>query len=277
LGSFLNLVSDRLIKGESIIIGRSHCDFCKKPLRIKNLIPVFSFLVQKARCSFCKKKLSWFYPFSEILTGLLLVAAVNYSGVFVSHNIRNIWDFAFLAVIFASFIIMFLTDAKYSLLCDSVSNLGIGAIIIFVLGGQAIYLLSLYQKLAIDSMGIYLLKVGYWNLQLSSTLQSLAYTIVSALVITLFFYLLVKLTKGKGMGEGDIKLGLIIGLFNGFPYNFIAIFLGFLYGSIYSLTAVALRKKTLKDHVPFGPFLLLGSVTALLWGGIILNWYVDLF
>ncbi len=226
---------------------------------------------------FCHKKLSWIYPLSEFLTGLMLVIAVYYSKILVAPGVKTVWDFIFLAVILCLFVVMLLSDAKYSLLPDSVSYLAIGSTVVFLLGGYAIDLFTLYKKFAVDPFGIYLIKTGYWNLRLKNSLWEIAYTLGSAIVIALFFYFLVKVTKGRGMGEGDIKLGLAIGLFNGFPNNFIAIFLGFLFGALYSLGLIILRKKTLKDHIPFGPFLILGSITSLLWGTNILNWYVHLF
>jgi prepilin signal peptidase PulO-like enzyme (type II secretory pathway) len=96
---------------------------------------------------------------------------------------------------------------------------------------------------------------------------------VGAVIICLFFLLLVWATKGRGMGWGDVKLGFLIGLVNGFPYGFEAIFFGFVFGAIYSLVLILLKKKTVKDTIAFGPFLILGSVFVLIWGERILNWY----
>jgi leader peptidase (prepilin peptidase)/N-methyltransferase len=277
IGSFLNLVSDRIINGEPILFGRSHCDFCKKPLGPKNLLPVISFIVQKGKCAFCGKKLSRFYPVSEALSGLAFVLATYYSGILTTLSLRDFWDFIFLAVILCLLIIIFLTDAKYYLIPDSVVYLAIGLTVVFIAGGYAMDLLSLHRKLSADPFGIYLLKAGFWDIQMRSALQSLGMTLASAAGIAFFFQLLVWITKERGMGSGDIKLGLLIGVFNGFPGNFVAIFLGFIFGSVYSLFLILYKRKTLKDTVPFGPFLIIGSVVALLYSTNILNWYINLF
>jgi leader peptidase (prepilin peptidase)/N-methyltransferase len=134
-----------------------------------------------------------------------------------------------------------------------------------------------YQRLASSPVGLHLIKVGFWNNQIKYFLDSLGITFGSALVIALFFLLLVWITKERGMGAGDIKLGLFIGIFNGFPGNIIAIFLGFIFGALMSLFLIVFKRKTLKDSVPFGPFLIAGSVVSLLYSSNILNWYIHLF
>lgn len=99
--------------------------------------------------------------------------------------------------------------------------------------------------------------------------------ILTALGIAGFFYALILITKGKGMGGGDVKLGGFIGLGLGFPNGIVAIFLAFLLGAAFSIVALILRKKRLGQHIPFGPFLVLGSLIALFWGEKIINWYLQ--
>jgi prepilin signal peptidase PulO-like enzyme (type II secretory pathway) len=152
IGSFLNLVSDRSINGEPILFGRSHCDFCKKPLGPRNLLPIFSFLFQKGKCAFCGKKLSIFYPISEVMSGLALVLTTYYSGILKSLSFRDLWDFIFLAVVLCLLIIILLTDAKYYLIPDSVVYIAIAFTLLFVIGGYALDLFSLYRKLSMDSL-----------------------------------------------------------------------------------------------------------------------------
>lgn len=102
-----------------------------------------------------------------------------------------------------------------------------------------------------------------------------ASNILTALGIAGFFYALILITKGKGMGGGDVKLGGFIGLGLGFPNGIVAIFLAFLLGAAFSIVALILRKKRLGQHIPFGPFLVLGSLIALFWGEKIINWYLQ--
>jgi len=74
VGSFLNVVIDRTVRGESIL-GRSYCDHCKATLVAVDLIPIISFVGFGARCRYCQKPISWQYPVVEVLTGLLFVLA----------------------------------------------------------------------------------------------------------------------------------------------------------------------------------------------------------
>ena len=275
-GSFINLVSDRVVKKEKIVFGRSKCDYCGKTLGVFNLIPLFSFFFQKGKCSYCKEKLSVFYPMSELMTGLSFVVAAIESKLIAEFNIINALLFVYMAGSICFLIILFLTDAKYQLIPDKVVYAGIFCVLysILVIYGTDLYLY--HKQLSNDVFGRYLLKAGIWNEAVISYLKSILCLIGSSFIISLFFFILILITKGRGMGGGDVKLGFLIGLFNGLPLNFLAIFLGFFFGAIYSLILVLLRKKSLKDTIAFGPFLILGSVTSFLWGQLILDWYTKI-
>src|SRR3989338_1077055 len=75
IGSFLNVLIDRLPQEETIM-GRSHCDHCKKDLAWSDLLPILSYVYLGAQCRYCGKKLSLFYPLVEVLTGVMFVFVV---------------------------------------------------------------------------------------------------------------------------------------------------------------------------------------------------------
>ena len=276
-GSFLNVISDRLPKKESILFGRSKCDFCKKKLRPKNLIPLLSYLFQRGKCSYCKKRLTFLYPLSEALTGFSFIGAAHLSGILKYIDFASVFGLIFYIIVFSFFIVMFLTDYKECLIPDVVVFPAIVFVLVSLVATRAIDLLNLYQRLSGETFGTYLIKAGYFDKQLLFAAKDLGYILLSSLIISLFFYFLVWITKGKGMGGGDIKLGFLISLVNGFPYNIVAIFLGFVLGAIYSLILIGFRRKTLKDTIAFGPFLIGASVITLFYGADILNWYINLF
>ncbi len=90
------------------------------------------------------------------------------------------------------------------------------------------------------------------------------------------FMLIIHLIYPRGMGMGDIKLSMMVGAFlvkSVIP----ALFFGFLAGSIFGLFALITRKKKLKQTIPFGPFIAIGSIIALYWGNDIINWYLKFF
>ena len=88
-----------------------------------------------------------------------------------------------------------------------------------------------------------------------------------------FFLFLVFLTAGRGMGGGDVKFAFLLGLILGWPEILLAVFLAFLTGAIVGVMLILRKKKNLKETIPFGPFLALGTLITLFWGRYIVLWY----
>jgi len=86
------------------------------------------------------------------------------------------------------------------------------------------------------------------------------------------FFLVAVLSRG-GMGGGDIKLIAMIGAFLGWQAVLVTILLGALSGAIVGVALILLKQKRRKDPVPFGPFLALGALLAMVWGEELLAWY----
>ena len=113
IGSFLKLVSDRIVKNQSIIFGRSKCDFCNKSLNPKDLVPVLSYLFYKGKCSYCKKDFSPSYPMAELITGLLFLGASIYVNLLNNFNLYSLVYFIFLITIFSLYVVMTFSDISY--------------------------------------------------------------------------------------------------------------------------------------------------------------------
>ncbi len=90
------------------------------------------------------------------------------------------------------------------------------------------------------------------------------------------FYLIALLRKG-GMGGGDVKLAAFIGLATGFPAIIVALLIAILAGGATALLLVLTRVKGLKSYIPYGPFLVVGGVVALIYGPQIVAWYLRLY
>jgi len=275
-GSFLKVVADRTVKGQSIVFGRSKCDSCNKYLGPLNLIPIISYIMQGGKCSSCGKKFSVLYPLSEFITGSLFAGTAVYLNIFQNFNADLLIYFVFLLVVISLYIVMIFSDISYFIIPDSVVYFAITFVFLFITVGLLRDIYDFRHEVLSSQFGKYLVEAGYVNLQIWFMVKSYLVTLVSAFLIGLFFFILVVITKGKGMGGGDVKLGLLIGLFHGFPYNVLGIFLGFIFGSVFSLTLILLKKKTIKDIIPFGPFLIAGSLVSLFFGRFILNWYLGL-
>lgn len=95
--------------------------------------------------------------------------------------------------------------------------------------------------------------------------------------VLLSFFFLLYLLKPQGIGFGDVKLSGAIGLFLGWQLGLLALFLAFTSGGLVGAVLLLLKKKTLKDPIPFGPFLSAGAVVALLFGKRIIEWYLGFF
>lgn len=112
IGSFLNVLSDRLPKEEDVLWGRSRCDFCKKPLRWYELVPLVSFILQAGRCRRCQRQLSIQYPLVELVT------AIGFALLYPQPATL---------LIFSALLVIFIADLKYQIIPDSM-------VIVFAIG-----------------------------------------------------------------------------------------------------------------------------------------------
>jgi len=105
---------------------------------------------------------------------------------------------------------------------------------------------------------------------------NLSQYIFSGLGVALFFLLIFVFSKGRWIGFGDVKLGLLVGLMTGFPNVLVALFCAFLLGSLVGILLILFGKKKIKSEVPFGPFLIFGIYIAILFGNSFVDWYLNL-
>ncbi len=243
VGSFLGVVTDRLIKKKSVIFSRSKCDKCKKDLEVFDLIPVLSFIFLKGKCRYCYTKLPYFYPVIEVTAGLLFlltslfVFMPSLSEINVMFSVFNLVKlFVYLTVV-SLLIIVFFVDIKYGIILDRIVIL--------------LIVVSLFWLMYSNSLNII-------NHILTSLFTSLFFVLISSV------YFLIR--KKIAMGGGDIKLALFLGLFLGFPDIILNLYIAFLTAAIYSIILVVWKRNTrLTDSIPFAPFLVVGFLVTLFW------------
>jgi leader peptidase (prepilin peptidase)/N-methyltransferase len=80
LGSFLNVVSYRLPRGESLAMPASRCPGCETPIKPYDNVPVISWLLLRGRCRACGTRIAWRYPLVELATAALLALTVVVIG-----------------------------------------------------------------------------------------------------------------------------------------------------------------------------------------------------
>ncbi len=110
-------------------------------------------------------------------------------------------------------------------------------------------------------------------------LQSMVYGLqqfLVAIISFLFLFLIYFLSKGKGMGFGDVKLAFLMGLALGFPKVVVAFYIAFLTGALVGVILILAKKAKFKQKIAFGPFLSLGTIIACLWGEKIIDFSLQL-
>ncbi len=253
VGSFLNCVIYRLEVGGNFLKGRSFCPKCKHILKWYDLIPILSFIILKRKCRYCREKISWQYPLIELSTGILFLIIFNFqfswtpSGGLPEGLLFNFLNLFYYLIITSFLIIIFVYDLKYFIIPDRV----IYPVII-------IALIFNFQFLIFNQFSIFKLSM------------------LSALGAAAFFLTIFLVSRGHWMGFGDVKLAFLLGLFLSFPNILVALFSAFLIGAIIGIGLIIARKKNLKSEVPFGPFLITGTIIALFWGEKLIRWYLNL-
>src|SRR3989344_766625 len=282
LGSFSKALADRSLKNKSFL-GRSHCEKWQRTLSVFELIPILSFLLQGGKCRYCKKSIGLEYLAVEVVMGVV-VAYLFYQQISASAGgashfqfLNSLFELVFNIFFVTILAVLFLTDLKEMFIPDRVVIPSIIVAIILLVAGTLYKIDYLYKFLLNDQIGQYLLPPhnDYFARHAFMIAQPFLGAMAVGIGIAAFFAFLVFITKGRGMGGGDIKLGMFMGLGLGFPGGVIAVILAFMSGAIVALLAVAAGKKGFKSQIPFGPFLILGSLAVLFWGREILNWYMN--
>ena len=251
IGSFLNALLYRLYENETMM-GRSYCPKCRKQIVWYDNIPVFSFIFLRGKCRHCHKKISWQYPVVELITGILFLLAF-----------WNIFEFRI-----SNFdITYFLSTFNFQLLTLARDLFFISIMII-------IFIYDLKWYMILDRVTLPAIAIVFGiNLLLGLSWVNL---LIGGLVGGGFFLIQFLISKGKWIGGGDIRLGLLMGIMFSWPMILLAIFLAYIIGSVISIFLVSFGKKKWGSQVPLGIFLTSASVITLFWGEKILSWYLGL-
>jgi leader peptidase (prepilin peptidase)/N-methyltransferase len=102
--------------------------------------------------------------------------------------------------------------------------------------------------------------------------RDLVYSMLIAGAFFGMFWLLYKLTRGRGMADGDMYVALYMGLLLGWPRAMVGLLGSFVLGAIVGIFLIVTKLRSRKQTVPFVPFMMVASIITLIWGGQILNW-----
>jgi prepilin signal peptidase PulO-like enzyme (type II secretory pathway) len=283
LGSLTKAIADRSLINKSFW-GRSYCEDCKKQLAWYDLFPILSYLFLRGRCRYCHKKFSPEYLLTEVLMGLLgaaifvkLIPANFLELNAVSWGVLGLSLFMYL-LISVVLVAVFITDFKTGYIPDRITYPSIWILFVSLIVSSGYKIGLLYLSLKDSTIGKYLLPPysDYFHSHALEIAEPLFYGSLMALILGLFFYLLIVITRGKGMGGGDLKFGVFLGLAFGFPYSLVVLMLSFLLGSIFGVGLILVGRKKFGQTLPFGPFMSLAGIIVIFWGTDILNWYMHL-
>jgi len=236
IGSFLNVVIYRLPRGQSLSYPPSRCRNCNYSLRWFDNVPIVSWLWLRGRCRKCGVAVSWQYPIVEFVTAALfvLVAWLTPMGPLL---------FARLLLV-CILVALFGIDLEHQILPNSITLPGIVVGLIF----SAVAPPGLKDAIIGVLVGggvLYAIAAGYYLWR-----------------------------REEGMGMGDVKMLAMIGGFLGWKAVLVTLVLSSFSGAIIGVLLLSLQKGDMKFALPFGTFLALGALAAMLVGDPLIAWYV---
>lgn len=250
VGSFLNVCIYRIPLEKSIVFPQSGCPNCKEKLQPKDMIPVLGYLMLKGKCRYCKEPISIQYPIVELITGTIWLIVYLTYGLAV--------ETAALLYLYSILIAVAFIDIKHMIIPD-------GLVITGLVGGSAVFLYHFLYK----PFGLY--QSNLWYTPIIGMLSASGILFIIALIGLLIY------GNDGAMGMGDVKLFLPIGLFLGWKLALLALFLSIMIGGIISIILLIFRIKDRKSAIPFGPFIIIATFIAGLYGNQILGWYFSFY
>lgn len=239
VGSFFNVVIHRLPRHQSLVRPASRCPRCGHTLRWIHNIPVLSWLLLRGRCGHCSAPISARYPLVEIVTAALavLVVATTPPG----------WQLVSQLVLTGALVVLFAIDLEHQLLPNAVTLPGIGVGLLFSVVAPP----------------------GLQSAVLGACLGAgVLYAIAGA-------YYLVR--REEGLGMGDVKMLAMVGAFLGWRHVLLTLVLASFSGALIGSALLATARGGMRYALPFGTFLAVGAMVAMLAGDQIIGWYLSQF
>jgi leader peptidase (prepilin peptidase) / N-methyltransferase len=266
IGSFLNVVVHRVPLEESIVFPNSRCPSCGAGIAFYDNIPVLSYIVLGAKCRRCKERISFRYPAVELLTAALFVAVAWHDGLSAALPFDLIFASALLALVFI--------DAEHMILPNAITYPGIvfalvARVVIPYLGGT-----PHFDDLPSISQGA----LAGMPLGVTSLVGALIGALLGGGSLWLMGWTWEKLRGIEAMGLGDVKMMFMVGAYLGWRLTILTIFIGVFTGSIIGIfLMVRSGRRNMQMLLPFGVFLGLGAIAALLFGAPLVEWYAGQF
>ncbi len=255
IGSFLNVVIYRVPAGKPLLPA-SRCPGCDAAIRPWQNVPVLSWIALRGRCASCKTKISVRYPLVELGTGFAFAAIAWWWFAADDTMAHGMW-----AAMLQFCALLYLAAISITLALIDLDTFRLPNAIVLPSFAVLLALLLAATLLATDAP-------MWWPL-----LRAVA----GATVLMLGYGALWFFWPG-GMGLGDVKLAAVLGLMLGwFGWGVLAVgaFAAFVFGGVFGVALVLLRRGGRKSRIPFGPWMLLGAWFGLGAGQQLAGWYVE--
>lgn len=286
LGSFANVLilrydPDRNVFSGPSLAGRSHCMHCARALAWYELVPIVSFLALRGRCRTCRATLTVQYPLVEFAGGFItagipwfLSSFFGMSFVLLFAGTAPFWFYGVCVswiIIFFILLLITVIDLRHYLIPNELT-------LLLVLAGAMNSVIMAMRPGGLGSSSLFSNSFLQQYVLLFSPFQGIvANHILGAVVGVGFFWALYQVTKGRGIGFGDVKLAGALGLVLGWPDIGLAILLSFIIGGLVGAALMAWGRRGMRDRVPFAPFLVLGFTLTVFFGSRILDAYFGVF
>ncbi len=246
VGALMNAYIARSPSGQAILAPRA-CAVCAHPVAVADLLPILGNLRLKGKCRRCRAIVPWHYAAAEWAVGIafaLFAARVLFSLGIPSYVAPSEYFLLFLRDVSLSvfLIYIFLFDALASVIPDTLSFPAIGI-----------------AFLATAALGV-----------------SAPSLLLGGLLLAAFFAVQTLASRGMWVGGGDVRLGFLAGVLFGPWMGMLTLVLAYMLGSVVGIHLLLLRKATLRDHVPFGTFMVIALFVMLFFGESLTSWYFTL-
>ena len=266
VGSFLNVVIHRVPNEESIVFPNSACPKCATSIKPYDNIPILSWLLLRGKCRGCGERISPRYPAVELLTALLFLTVYSVIGFNAFLPVCLIFAAAIVALMFI--------DAGHMILPNVITY----PLLVFALIVRIVFPLVFPEDYFGDLQAVPLhILSGYpvWLVSLAAAILGAA---AGGGSLWLVGELWKRLRGVEAMGMGDVKMMLGVGALLGWRLTLLSIFIAAFAGSVIGIVIIARQKgKDMQAMVPFGIFLGIGSIAALLFGDRLIAWYINSF
>ena len=274
MGSFLNCAAWRIVHGESVMKGRSHCAVCNHPLGLADLVPLFSYIFLHGKCRYCGEKIAARYLIAEIVSGAVFLSIVWKFGLSLATLQWLVLGSVLLCISFA--------DLEDYLVPDRLIVIGIVTRLVFA---------------------PFLSQEVWWKTYINVLIGGLAV----ALPLLIFVIIADKVMGRETMGGGDIKIIFMVGLYFRWQESLLIMIMACIIGMIFAVIGKKIMiQKDLKELqekqqmeevgetveteelsdsevlmrgglIPFGPSIACAAWIALFVAQTVVNWYSGLF